>query len=552
MTAPRLVGRRLSTPARTTARDPNDISMPGEMHRQTGQRMAALGAAWATIWAIALILFVGIGPHVMSMPLMDLLWPLPGGAIAGTGLVVSLLVTYLANRLRDQSDLLALLGSGYLIITCFLYGLLEFWVPQFTLPNPVWIGLCIVVYASIVPSSPSATLGSSLVAATMAPMALLVTGLRGVDIHATLFQYTLAFLPNYLCAGLAVIPAKIIRKLGQQVKQARELGSYRLEEVLGKGGMGEVYRASHHLLARPAAVKLIRQDFLAGSGGSTRVALERFRREARAAASLRSPHTINLYDFGVAEDGTFFLVMEFLDGLDFERLIERFGPIEPARAVHLLTQACASLEEAHRNGLIHRDIKPGNIFTCRLGLEVDFVKVLDFGLVKEEGKSGRDQTMLTMPNATTGTPAFIAPEMVLGNPADYRVDIYALGCVAYWLVTGQLVFEAPSAIAMMYKHANEAPVPPSHRTEIPLPKEFDEAVLACLAKRPEDRPQSAAELADRLRASLPRQDWTSERAQRWWDRHRPPNTVDEECEACDMTMVPAMTPKPGMATPVEA
>jgi serine/threonine protein kinase len=364
---------------------------------------------------------------------------------------------------------------------------------------------------------------TSLLAASMEPLALGLSYLRGVQVHLNAFYLLWDFLPNYISAFLVVIPVKIIHSLGQQVKRARELGSYRLEEQLGKGGMGEVFRATHQMLARPAAVKLIRSEIIGSSTPSaTRVIIERFRREAQAAASLRSPHTIDLYDFGVAHDGTFFLVMELLDGLDLETLVERFGPVPPDRTVYLVRQVCESLAEAHARGLVHRDIKPSNIFTCRMGLAVDFVKVLDFGLVKAMRDDGREATLLTAPDSTTGTPAYIAPEMVRGDGvADHRVDIYTLGCVAYWLLTGRLVFQAPNAIQLMYQHANATPVPPSQRSELEIPPALDSVILACLSKLPEDRPQTAGELSHRLAAAVTGEAWTEERAHRWWDRHHP-------------------------------
>jgi eukaryotic-like serine/threonine-protein kinase len=350
--------------------------------------------------------------------------------------------------------------------------------------------------------------------------------LRGVEFQGGWLYVLWTSVPNYISAFLVVVPVQIIHGLGQQVRRARELGSYRLEEPLGKGGMGEVFRATHQMLARPAAVKLIRPEILGSSSpGAARVIVERFRREAEAAASLRSPHTISLYDFGVANDGTFFFVMELLDGLDLETLVERFGPVPPERSVHFLRQVCDSLQEAHTRGLVHRDIKPSNIFTCRLGLEVDFVKVLDFGLVKAVDEGGREATLLTAPDSTTGTPAYIAPEVVRGDRvADHRVDIYTLGCVAYWLLTGRLVFQAPNAIQLMYQHANTAPVPPSQLSEFEVPAALDAVILACLAKFPEERPQTAAELSRQLLAALPSPGWTEELAHRWWDRHHPEAT----------------------------
>jgi eukaryotic-like serine/threonine-protein kinase len=183
---------------------------------------------------------------------------------------------------------------------------------------------------------------------------------------------------------------------------------------------------------------------------------------------------------------------------------------------------CESLAEAHARGLVHRDIKPSNIFTCRMGLQVDFVKVLDFGLVKAMGEGGREATLLTAPDSTTGTPAYIAPEVIRGDRApDHRVDIYTLGCVAYWLLTGRLVFQAPNAIQLMYQHANAEPVAPSERSELEIPPALDQVVLSCLAKLPEERPQSAGELSRLLAEAVPAAVWTEERAHRWWERHHP-------------------------------
>jgi len=523
MTPPNLLRRRsASTPAAGGESSGAGTSLPSDVLAQTCRRVYAVGVAFALMWSVTLVLFLVVARWTGGMPMMASLWPMPGAAIAGSGLAVSVLLALVAGRLSSRPDLLLFVGSGFLVITSLLVGLLDFWAPDFTGRPSAWIGVSILAYSSIVPNSPTTTLGAGLLAATMAPLSLIVTRLRGVYVDATWFQYLQAFLPNYLCALLAMIPAKIIRQLGQQVRKARELGSYRLEELLGKGGMGEVYKASHQLLARTAAVKLIRAETLgSGDAGHARVMVERFRREAEAAASLRSPHTISLYDFGVAHDGTFFFVMELLDGLDLESLVQKFGPLDPGRVVYLLRQACESLQEAHVRGLIHRDIKPSNIFTCRLGLAVDFVKVLDFGLVKAE--NDQSDIRLTAPNHTTGTPAYMAPEVVLGTgTADHRVDIYALGCVGYWLLTGQLVFEGGNSIQQLLRHAHDVPVPPSRRSELTIPGALDEVILACLAKHPDQRPQSAAELGRRLVAALAESErWTEDRAEHWWQRHRP-------------------------------
>lgn len=229
--------------------------------------------------------------------------------------------------------------------------------------------------------------------------------------------------------------------------------------------------------------------------------------------------------------------MELLDGMGLDELVDRFGPQPTERAAHLVLQACASLAEAHHRGMVHRDIKPSNLFTTRMGLDVDFVKVLDFGLVK--GDPGREQALLTAPETTTGTPAYMAPEVAMGDAVDGRADVYALGCVLYWLVTGKLVFEATTAAKMMHLHIAEPPAPPSTRTELDVPPEFDEIVLACLAKDPTQRPADAQELARRLAAVPFTTPWSAERALRWWETHVP---VAGEPPPCDQgELAPAVS-----------
>jgi serine/threonine protein kinase len=273
-------------------------------------------------------------------------------------------------------------------------------------------------------------------------------------------------------------------------------------------------------IARPAAIKLIRPEVLAErSGESAHLAITRFRREAEAAAELRSPHTVELYDFGVTEDGTLYFVMELLQGMDLETLVQREGPLPAKRVIHILRQVCESLEEAHASGLVHRDIKPANIHVGRVGLRQDFVKVLDFGLVKSVRSLDGD-SMATAAGLTPGTPAYMAPEMALGEKVDGRADIYALGCVAYYLLTGRLVFEGTASFQVIAKHIQEEPVPPSERIELEIDPALDRLVLSCLAKKPDDRPQTAAEL-DRELADIEREPWSQEEAQRWWRQHQP-------------------------------
>jgi serine/threonine-protein kinase len=254
------------------------------------------------------------------------------------------------------------------------------------------------------------------------------------------------------------------------------------------------------MLARPAAIKLIRPEVLAaGDATLAQTAVARFRREAEAAARLRSPHTVELYDFGVTEDGTFYLVMELLEGQNLERLVRQEGPLDPVRVIQIIRQVCESLEEAHSYGLVHRDIKPANIHLGKLGLRSDVAKVLDFGLVRSfDGPS--EESLTGAAGMTPGTPAYMAPEMASDRPLDGRADLYSLGCVAFYLLTGRLVFEGDTPLQIILRHLQQPAAPPSRVTDRSIPPALDELVLACLAKRPEDRPASAAELSQRLAA----------------------------------------------------
>jgi eukaryotic-like serine/threonine-protein kinase len=364
-------------------------------------------------------------------------------------------------------------------------------------------------------------LAAALAAGAMAPVALLVLDLTGkvpVDPGA----YVDATFASLLAAGFAAMGARVVYRLGREVAAARELGSYRLEKKLGQGGMGEVWRAHHRMLARPAAIKLIRPQTGNGRAGISADLVRRFEREAQVIARLRSPHTVDLFDFGIADNGSFYYVMELLEGLDTDTLVRRFGPVPAERAVFLLCQICHSLSEAEACGLIHRDIKPANIFLCRYGEDCDFVKVLDFGLVKAFDETDDGAPGLTRENVVQGTPAFIAPEQALGRASlDNRVDIYAIGCVAYWLLTGQLVFTAENPMGLLLQHVHSVPALPSSRTELPIVPALDELVLACLAKDPADRPQSARELSNRLSDINGLAPWTQQQAREWWSRHQP-------------------------------
>jgi eukaryotic-like serine/threonine-protein kinase len=384
----------------------------------------------------------------------------------------------------------------------------------------------VMIRAILVPSRPRRTM-------VLSALAFLPTVIVCIARHhptALLPGFTAAYQKQYMTLNtvlwsilgtiLATIISRVTYGLRRQVAEANELGQYVLEEKIGGGGMGEVWRARHRLLIRPAAIKLIRPRM----SGDPELLLRRFEREARATAALKSPHTVQLYDFGATDDGRLYYVMELLDGLDLDTLVRQHGPLPAERVVHLLRQVCSSLQDAHVNGLVHRDIKPANIVVSRAGTTFDFVKVLDFGLVKLDAarNSVDDAVKLSTESSTSGTPAFMAPEVVLGvADTDHRVDLYALGCVAHWLLTGKLMFEGGSAVEMMFRHAHAQPPRPSAMSELPIPALLEDLVMECLEKDPARRPASAEAVSTRLDSVPLESAWTLERAERWWAKHRP-------------------------------
>jgi serine/threonine-protein kinase len=391
----------------------------------------------------------------------------------------------------------------------------------------------VMVRAILVPSRPSRTMLLSALAfvptvivciARHHPTQLLPGFTEGFQkLHMTLNTV----LWSVLGTTLATIVSRVIYGLRQQVAEANELGQYILEEPIGGGGMGEVWRARHRLLIRPAAIKLIRPQALPAMAGDSELLMRRFEREARATAALKSPHTVQLYDFGATEDGRLYYVMELLDGLDLETLVRRHGPLPAERVIHILRQICSSLQDAHGNGLVHRDIKPANVVVSRTGTTFDFVKVLDFGLVKlDTARRAEDDAVakLSTEGSTGGTPAFMAPEVVFGDAVtDHRVDLYALGCVAYWLLTAKMVFQGENAIEVMVHHAHTPPLRPSLRVEWPIPAPLEDLIMECLEKDPARRPPSAEVVGTQLNAVPLTSAWTAERAEHWWATHRPPS-----------------------------
>jgi serine/threonine protein kinase len=382
----------------------------------------------------------------------------------------------------------------------------------------IWLSIC----GLVLPNVPAKAGIAAVLSASMWPAAYFFNAwLYGFEVLPA-SRLAVWMFPNYMMAIWMVILNK--RMFRMQIKQARaeELGSYQLDYLIGKGGMGEVWRARHKMLARDAAIKLIRPDVLAGvNARQENIMRKRFEREARATASLRSPHTVALFDFGRTKEDTFYYVMELLDGIDLQSLVERYGPLHPGRVAHILMQAAESLEEAHRAGLVHRDIKPRNLILAKLGLQYDFTKVLDFGLVKSN--MVKDASLMSLDGVATGTPAYLPPEIALGeSQIDGRADLYSLGCVAYFLLTGQLLFNETNPTALALAHVQKTVVPLSERTELPIPLALEMIVMQLLEKKPENRLKSAQELQRRLRAiasDLP--PYTQEDAANWWHTNLP-------------------------------
>lgn len=413
------------------------------------------------------------------------------------------------------------LGLVWLVTGCFAFNLHFFWffstIKGFVPPvSPVVLWL--VLQPVVVPTPRRRAILSSVAAALMAPLAVVVLLASGM-LQVPAQQIADVAMMPLLAAGLAVYASGLVHRLALDVTTAERMGSYQLEERLGEGGMGEVWKAHHGMLARPAAVKLIRPDMLTrGDQESAEAALLRFEQEARATAQLRSPHTVEVFDFGRADDGRVYYVMELLDGIDLATLVQEFGPQPPARVAAILGQVCHSLDEAHAAGLVHRDIKSANLLLCRYGRDHDFVKVLDFGLVRAADAPPGD-SQLTHAGQPLGTPSFMSPEMIDGQTVDGRADLYALGCVAYELLTGSPPFEGANVVATMVKHVGEAPVPPSRRAPASIHPSLEAAVLACLAKAPGDRPATAGDLRkllDRIEFAEP---WGPMQAASWWERY---------------------------------
>ncbi len=378
----------------------------------------------------------------------------------------------------------------------------------------IYACLMVLLRASVVPSTGKRTALISVITCLPMTVATLVIGFEqdipaGAYVGGGALICTMAIL-------LATVGSSILYGLRRQVNAAMQLGQYTLDGKIGEGGNGAVYRARHAMLRRPTAVKLMLPDRIDSE------TLDRFEREVQHMSQLTHPNSVAVYDYGRSSEGVFYYAMEYLDGIDLEKLVMRFGAQPADRVIPILIQVCGALQEAHRRGLTHRDIKPANIILCERGDVPDVAKVVDFGLVKELGLNDGHSR-----RGILGTPAYIAPESVTSpDQVGPAVDLYALGAVGYFLVTGMRVFDGVNSVEVCAKHVTAAPVPPSQITKAHVPSQLEEILLRCLAKRPQDRPANADELARQLR-TVPRSvGWTDEQALGWWIEFRrlePPN-----------------------------
>lgn len=488
--------------------------LSGTLLEAAVQRLAKIGLSGALAFAVYLASVGLLGAGELG--------PLAGTAVkvAVFGVVLSLALFGVAKLPKVPPQNVADLGNLYLLLVSLALGVLRHSQASsdgdlLRQVSPVVIP--ILAFGALIPTVPGKALAVMLVAAAMDPLGLM---LMRAHAHYDFRELLVVLASPLLAALVAAQISKIVHRLAEGIVKAREVGSYKLVERLGVGGMAEVWRANHRMLRRPAAVKLIRPKVLIDHGPADSERLLRlFTREVRTTASLRSPHTIQVYDFGITREGAFYYVMELLDGIDLMTLVERFGPQPPERVASLMKQVCHSLREAHARSFVHRDIKPANVLTCAVGGDYDFVKVLDFGLVLDRHLTSEE---LEDEKQFVGTPAVMAPEMLrFQAPVDARADLYALGCVGYWLLTGKRVFEAETRHDMLVMHAHQKPVLPSRRVDRPIHPGLEALVMQCLEKNPNKRPQTARELSDALSALRFEHPWTDERAELWWKQHHP-------------------------------
>lgn len=488
----------------------------GEAARYLQDRVARLGAA---VFVMALVMGIAsIATHAAAAGAGT-----ESGGLAHEIVHIVALTPPLAVWLRCRGKLMSTavveaIDAGLTIIACILYAMLGMSASSslsVAVSVPLAMSYTLLGRSIIVPSSYLRTLLISAAGAAPTIVYFMTQGVPATFGHSPESGRVFALFGTLWCAFAVVAAAANSRQLyglRARIREFGKLGQYTLETKIGEGGMGAVYRATHAMLRRPAAIKLLSNDRTSEKDQA------RFEREVQLTSTLTHPNTIAIFDYGRTADGVFYYVMEYLEGLDLDRLVKEHGPVEPARVIHILVQVCGALVEAHALHLIHRDIKPANIVLTGRVDEPDVVKVVDFGLVKTLTTNGAESRT----DAITGTPTYLSPEAIKTPDAvDERTDIYAVGAVAYFLLSGREVFSGETVVEVLSRHMLEEPVPPSKQLKKPLPADLEQLVLQCLAKAPDRRPQSASSLRASLLACEDASRYDRTAAFAWWIKHRP-------------------------------
>jgi hypothetical protein len=490
-------------------------------------RIAGLGMVLALIGGAFVVMRV---VAILSVRSPERLWG-TSMLVHYAAVVVSVAMWLVGRRGERSATTMYVIELVGLASTCALYAVMAAGIPQAFRPEMTILlafGLFLIAHAIRVPSSAKWTtllgvvlalplfVGSYQILTPLDPRIVAASAEAPGSVQRTPESIIAIGLANVVTWWAIIVTAAasvsaVIFGLRREVREALQLGQYTLEEKLGEGGMGIVYRARHAMLRRPTAIKLLLPEKIGEE------ALARFEREVQATAELAHPNTVTIYDFGRTADGLFYYAMELLDGASLEEVVRLSGPLPPGRVCRMMEQIAGALAEAHQHGLLHRDIKPANVMLTNRGGIFDVAKVVDFGLVKKL-RGSKDDHSVTVENAIVGTPLYLAPEVIRGDDEDSAGrDLYALGCVGYFLLTGEPVFTGETTLHVCAQHLDEVPIPPSERLGSPLPEDMEKLIEELLAKQVSDRPPSALAVRQRLERLACHATWTQADAEKWWD-----------------------------------
>lgn len=489
----------------------DSTGLPADIVEQASRRLATFAGVIA-----AFVFIEGLVGHLTeyqsdpTYPTPEQRWNLVGLAAM---ISVSLVAFLILRMTRWTAEVRRALGIAYLLGFAALLSLTDhvdhYWKGGHQTHGVPIVTVLIVVFPVIVPMRPLNALWIGLAMAATSPLSIYALATT-LDYEQPTIEVLLDSFP-FVFAVFAAGLAQIVHQLGVKLKKARQLGSYTLIEKIGEGGMGVVYRARHAMLQRPTAIKLLPADKVGASS------LARFEMEVQLTAKLTHANTVTVFDYGRTPGGVFYYAMELLEGATLAEVVAAGGPLSESRVVRILGQVAGALAEAHGVHLIHRDIKPANIMLSWQGGRPDVAKVLDFGLVRE---LDRVEDTVTATDVITGTPQYLAPEAIkAGHAVGPSIDIYALGAVGYFLLTGQHVFSANTVVEVCAAHLHDAPVPPSKRLGRPITADLESLILRCLAKESEGRPQDAEALRRELLDCAVDDEWTDDMAREWWQRY---------------------------------